>query len=130
MTRAQLVERWRARLEEWRRLGARVDGVAIATEVLADLEALGRGDAGETVSREEAAAILGVHPDSITRWQRQGKIRNVGTRGQPRFLRDELPRPGARVPRRRPAPLAVVAGRGASSADAIVRDVLASRQAL
>ena len=43
--------------------------------------------------RREAAALLGVHPDTLDKWADEGRFRNVyryGEHGQRRYDRDEL----------------------------------------
>ena len=133
MTRDELRQRWIARRDEWARLHAHVDGAAIAEEILQDLDQLERSTAAESLTREEAAAAIGCHVDSITRLIRQGKLRNVGTRGRPKVVRAELEavRRSGRSPRRGP----LATGRGVerssatcpTNADSLAREAITSR---
>lgn len=123
----ELRTRWEARRAEGARLRALVPLEAIADDVLATLHELAQTAPGETLSREEAAAVMEVHPDSISRLLRKGRLRNVGTPSRPRFLRSELPKRAAHPKRGERRGLAVVRGAAASSADTIARDAIASR---
>jgi hypothetical protein len=93
-----IAARWAWRLEEWRRLHATVDGAAIASEVLADLEQVAAESARESLTLSDAARVSGYSPDHLARLVREGKLANHGRKGAPRFLRADLPiRPGKSV---------------------------------
>lgn len=134
-TLADLRARWEARRAEGEQLRTFAPLATLADLVLAELRELELTTAGETVSREEAATIMEVHPDSVTRMLRRGSLRNVGTPARPRFLRAELPRKGAHPKRAGNSsasrPLAIVPSTGASSGttsgESIARDAVASR---
>ncbi len=51
-------------------------------------------DHGDWVRTEEAAKYLGVHPETVRRWGREGTIpaAKLGNRGGFRFEREELDR--------------------------------------
>lgn len=88
----EMVARWSARLEEWRRLGVRVDGATIAEEILVDLRALSAGE--NVVSLTEAAKQTGYTPDSLGRLIRGGKLTNYGRKHAPRVRLSECPTKG------------------------------------
>jgi excisionase family DNA binding protein len=46
----------------------------------------------DTLSTSEVAGVFGVHPNTVRRWSREGKIRaeRVGARGNRRFRREEV----------------------------------------
>jgi len=47
--------------------------------------------AGEYLSTGEAAELLGVHPDTLRRWERAGRVKAVRTpTGQRRFKRADI----------------------------------------
>jgi hypothetical protein len=94
----ELVDRLRARAEEFRRLDAHVDGAKLIEEILVDLEPVVNGAGTETHTIAQAEARSGYGQDHIRRLIRTGKLRNVGKPGAPRVLASELPRkPGVRV---------------------------------
>lgn len=96
MTRAQILERWTARRDEWRRLRAQVDGGAIADEVLADLEAMDAGDG--IVTLREASRRTGYTSDHLSRLIRDGKLLNYGRKHSPRVKVGECPVKVQRAP--------------------------------
>jgi len=95
MTRDQLVARWQTRRVEWKRLGAHVDGAAVADEVLADLALLEQFENDEILSLEAASTVSGYSRDHIARLIRQGRIPNAGRPNAPRVRRRDLPRKAA-----------------------------------
>ena len=98
MSGRELVDRLRARAEEFRRLDAHVDGAKLIEEILVDLEPVVNGAGAETHTIAQAAKLSGYSEDHIRRLIRTGKLRNVGKPGAPRVLASELPRkPGVRV---------------------------------
>jgi hypothetical protein len=122
MTAAELRDRWRKRLEEFARLGALVNGEAVAREVLGDLEQL-QDHSAEVLSPTEAGARSGYHPESICRLIRNGKLTNYGTKHRPRVKLSDIPR---KAPVRRET-VAARTRRDASSPSAIARDAIAGR---
>jgi hypothetical protein len=44
----------------------------------------------QLLTRDEAARLLGVHPDSVSRMERQGRLTNVGRRHAPRFRQGDV----------------------------------------
>ena len=124
MTPSELRARWSQRLDEWRRLGASVNGEAVAREVLADLDALQSTADEQLYTPTQAAARTGFHPESIARMIRRGRVPNHGTKHRPRVRLSELPSKAPRVAR-----VAKPGKAGASSAPAdggsIVRDAIA-----
>src|SRR5690349_11361133 len=99
----QIRAQWESRRADAQRLGAMVSMAAVCDEVLASLNELRLGLAGETLTREQAAEAMGVHPDSVTRLVRKGKLTNVGSATRPRFKRSDLPACNARTKRPRRA---------------------------
>ena len=87
--------RWHTRRAEWKRLGAQVDGVAVADEVLSDLQALEAAEGDEILSLSVAAQESGYCSDHLARLIRQGKIPNAGRTNAPRVRRRDLPRKAA-----------------------------------
>ena len=121
MTLAELLLSWTQRRDEWRKLGVQVDGAKLAAEILAELEQLATADADELLTLTDAAREAQLHPDSIGRAIRQGRIANAGRPNAPRVRRGDL----ERLTRRR---------RGASqspdpapSLPAITRDAIAGK---
>ena len=92
MTRDQLLVRWRNRRAEWKRLGAHVDGAAVADEILADLALLEQFERDEVLSLAAASAESGYSRDHLARLIRQGTIPNAGRPNAPRVRRRDLPR--------------------------------------
>jgi len=92
MTRDQLFARWRARRDEWRRLGAQVKGAAVCDEVLADFQAVLTLEGDELLTLNEASRISGYSPDHLGRLIRTGTIPNAGRPNSPRMRRADLPR--------------------------------------
>ena len=122
---AGLVGKWTARRDEWQRLGAQLEGSKLAGEVLADLDALARGAADDTLTLQEASAACGYNPDSLSRLIRQGKLTNVGTKHRPRVRAADLPmRAGRKAGGSR---IALVTDANAPSVAAIAREAVASR---
>jgi hypothetical protein len=107
MTLEQLFDRWRARREEWRRLGVRVEGAAICDEVLADVEAVFTSEGQQLLTLTEASRISAYSPDHLGRLLRNGTVPNAGRPNAPRIRLADLPR--------RPKP--VVATNGHSAYD-------------
>ena len=92
MTRDELLARWQNRRAEWRRLGAHVEGVAVADEILADLALLEQSEGAEILSLSEASAESGYSREHLARLIRQGSIPNAGRPNAPRVRRRDLPR--------------------------------------
>jgi hypothetical protein len=118
---ADLRRRLEAKREEFRRYDALVNGALLCEDILRDLEAVERADAVETLDRRQAADLMEVHPDSITRAIRCGRLENVGTRRRPRVRKVDVV---AVVGTRRNRHCGSGAERGA---DAIARQAIASR---
>lgn len=102
MTREQLFDRWRARRDEWQRLGVRVEGAAICDEVLADFQAVFTSEGDELLTLTEASRISAYSPDHLGRLIRSGTVPNAGRLNAPRIRRADLPR----------KPQVVIAGNG------------------
>ena len=95
MTLPELLDRWRVRRDEWRRLGVSVDGARLCEEILADLEQLDAAEE-EALSLVSAASECGYSADHLGRLVRSGQIPNVGRANAPKVRRRDLPRkPGA-----------------------------------
>jgi len=106
MTALEFLEKWSAEAETLKRRGALVDGAALLTEVLADLAAVTRGDAGQTLNLQEAARESGYSADHLGRMLRDGKLPSAGRPNAPRIRLRDLPRkPTALRPDRPPVSL-------------------------
>jgi hypothetical protein len=92
MTRDQLFARWRARRDEWRRLGVHVEGAAICDEVLADFQAVFTSEGQELLTLTEASRMSAYSPDHLGRLLRNGTIPNAGRPNAPRIRLADLPR--------------------------------------
>jgi len=121
MTIAELRQAWTNRRDEWRKLGVQVDGARLAEEVLAELEQLAAADAEELLTLTDAAREAQLHPDSIGRAIRQGRIQNAGRQNAPRVRRGDLEKltTRRRSASRSPDP--------APSLSAITRDAIAGK---
>lgn len=95
---AELLSKWEARHDEWRRLGVFVNGAALADEVLTDLQELTRANALEPVTLREASLMSGYSVDHLQRLVATGQLENIGRKGRPRIRRGDLPvKPGHRL---------------------------------
>lgn len=92
MTRDELRARWQSRRAEWKRLGAHVDGGAVADEILADLALLEEVEGEEVLSLAAASAESGYSREHLARMIRQGTIPNAGRPNAPSVRRRDLPR--------------------------------------
>ena len=92
MTRDDLLALWQRRRAEWKRLGAHVEGVAVADEILADLALLEQCEGDEILSLAAASSESGYSSDHIARLIRKGTIPNAGRPNAPRVRRGDLPR--------------------------------------
>ena len=83
-------------------------GARLAEMHAEQLEEALRAEENEALTREEAAALAGCHPDSLTRRVRTGKLQNVGTKHAPRYRRGDVARTGPVRLSRGKMPLQVV----------------------
>jgi len=90
------------RRDEHARLGSMVSASALLDDVLKDFDKAA-GEDDDAIPVAEAAGILGMHPDSIGRLIRQGKVHRYGTKRRPRVRVADFGH------RRQPAPLLSVA---------------------
>jgi hypothetical protein len=90
MTLRDVVARWQARRGEWERLGVHVEGSKLAAEVVADLESIREAGENEELTLSQAAREIDVHPDSIGRAIRKGRLVNRGRKNAPRVRRSDL----------------------------------------
>lgn len=88
---SEIARRWSERRDEWEKLRVVVDGAAIASEVISDLEMLCQDVANEMLTIAEAAELSGYSPDHLGRLIRTGRLTNRGIKGSPRVARGELP---------------------------------------
>jgi hypothetical protein len=95
--RNELVDRWRARREEWSKFGAFVDGAAVAEEILADIAMLADYQTYLPVDIATASQVSGYSADHLRRLISQGKLRNAGRKGAPKVFISDLPRRIQRV---------------------------------
>lgn len=98
MTIRDLLNKWASRRAELARLGSLVNADAICGDVVADLEELDRDRSTETVNLTEAAAISGLHPDSIARRIRRGTLKNYGSRHRPLVRVADIPKKATAAP--------------------------------
>lgn len=101
--REQITARWIARRDEWARLGASLNGSALAEDVLADLRALAEAEEGELLNLTQAAGASGYSADHLGREIREGRIPNAGRLNRPLVRRGDLPRKPGYLPRIRTA---------------------------
>lgn len=95
---SEIIERWRERQREWLRLHVQVDGAALASEIVADLEQIASGDGQSTLTLTAASQLSGYSSDHLSRLIRDGKLSNHGRKGKPLIRRSELPmRPRAAI---------------------------------
>lgn len=91
LTLQACVAKWSGEAEALRRLGAHVDGAKLIEAILADLQALGRAEAAEALTLEDAARESGYTPEHLGKLVRIGTIPNAGRKNAPRILRRHLP---------------------------------------
>jgi hypothetical protein len=99
----EIIERWAARRDELKRLGAKVDGALLCEEVIADLRSIADAQDSETLTLAEASRRSGYSPDHLSRLIRRGILTNAGRKHKPMLLAGELPRRTTRVAAQRPA---------------------------
>ena len=88
----EIVERWIARRDVAKSLGAFVDGVRVCDELLRDLDALRRASDGELLSLTDAAERSGYSREHLGRLVRAGRIPNAGRPNAPKIRVADLPR--------------------------------------
>lgn len=88
--RDDLAARWEARRVELSALHAQVDGAALITQFLFDLDALA-GDE-PTVSLAAASQRTGYSADHLSRLIRAGRLRDYGRKHAPRVKVSECPK--------------------------------------
>ena len=88
---SDVVTKWCRLRDQFARIPAQLDGVAVCDAVLADLEHLARADADEVLTLDEAAARSGYSPSHLGRLVRQGTIPNAGRAHAPRIRARDLP---------------------------------------
>jgi hypothetical protein len=98
MTPSQLIARWQARRDEWRRLGAQVDGARLCEEVLADFATLAADGDDALLTLTEAARLSGYSREHLGRLVRAGTIENAGRPNAPRIRLRDLPRKAGHLP--------------------------------
>ncbi len=91
MTLEHLLATWRARRDEFERLGVLVRGQALCDHVLNDLAALQVHEDDQLLTLKEAADRSGYSTDHLGRLIRDGTIPNAGKPGAPRIRRGDLP---------------------------------------
>ena len=92
MTREDFVVRWCARLNEWARLGAHIEGARLCEDVLQDLAAVTQAEDDAELGLSEAAAKSGYPSDHLRRLHRLGKL-PAFRKGRSLFFRSgDLPR--------------------------------------
>lgn len=90
-----VIERWARRGAEYAAVGANVEGKKICELVVAELEALARGEHQESVTLRQASELGGYSYDHLQREVKAGRIPNLGAQGRPRIPRNAVPvKPG------------------------------------
>lgn len=97
MTRDVFLARWRARLGDYRRIPAWVDGAKLCEELLSDFELLSNTESDALVDLARAAADSGYSPDHLRRLAREKKL-PVQRRGRSLWFRSgDLPKKPPRI---------------------------------
>jgi len=102
MTRDELVARWASRQTEYDRVGARVDGVKVCKEILADLEALFTSEDSELVPLARAAELSGYSEDRLRKMAKKGVLPSEKRKRRLYFLRGGLPKKAHKIDAPRP----------------------------
>lgn len=98
-TLAELRTRWQQRGDEFRLLGALVNGEAVVREFLGDLERFEQSLRSEAITLKEASMLGGYSVDRLQHLVAAGQIENVGRRNRPRVRRCDVPiKNGHRLP--------------------------------
>ena len=108
MTRTEVLARWAARAEEFKRLGAMVDGYRLVAQLISELEILFREEDSELLTLEQAAEHSGYSVDHLARSLRSGAVPNAGRKGHPRVRRGDLPRKVGALRNEMPEPILAV----------------------
>lgn len=114
---AEILEHWRLRRDEFKKLQASVDGARICDEVLADLEAIVKGGLDDLLSITQAARESGYSARQLSREIRAGRLRNFGRAGAPKLRRGDLPRKPGHLS---PSPQAAIVGTATQIARSVV----------
>ena len=72
MTREEFQAKWKARLEEWRKLGVVADGVMIGEEITADFESVMTSHDEAVLNTNQAAAMSGYSRAQLLHLCKQG----------------------------------------------------------
>lgn len=91
LTLQACVAKWIGEAEALRRLGAHVDGAKLIEAILTDMQAVGRAEATEALTLEEAARESGYTAEHLGKLLRVGTLPNAGRKNAPRILRRHLP---------------------------------------
>lgn len=91
MTRDELVARWVAQREAFRRTQAVVDGASLADLFVADLGDLEQTAETVVLTLDEAAKRSGYSVEHLGRLIRQGVVSNAGRKGAPRIYARDIP---------------------------------------
>jgi hypothetical protein len=110
MSPAALPQLWRERAALFRSHGARAQ--AMTLQLLAtELEEALAQEQEQLLSRAEAVEQFEIHPDTLTRYVRDGELPNRGRQHAPRYRRGDLlalglrPRPASPKAGPRPTPI-------------------------
>lgn len=90
MSLPDLPDAWRAEAHTMRERYGAVECARLLEAVAAELEKALDNHQFEPITRNQLAAEIGCHPDSVSRAASKGKIRNIGTPGKPRFRRADI----------------------------------------
>ena len=102
MTREQFIARYRARQEEYRRVGALVNGVQLLDDVIADFGLLCQEEDDAELTLEEAAFESGYSSDHLRRLVRLGRLHAYRRGRRLFFRRADLPKKPGNVDGLRP----------------------------
>ena len=101
MDRSELLNRWRARRDEFRRLDAMVGGERLCAEIVQDLEILEKTEGGGVLTLTQAAEHSGYSRAHLGRLVRAGRLHNVGRPNAPKIRACDLPRKPGHTPLQR-----------------------------
>lgn len=98
MTLAQIVERWEVRRDDYKRVGASINGALVCQEFLTDLSLVEAAELEPAFKVRAAASRTGYSEDHLGRLVRQGKIPNVGRPGAPLVRLSDIPTKDGALP--------------------------------
>ena len=98
MKPVDVIAKWKARLQEFARVRARIDGAVLCREALQDFAAILDEGSDELLNLSQAARRSGYSREHLSRLVGAGKIPNVGRPHAPRVRVRDLPRKAGHLP--------------------------------